>query len=175
MRYCKSWLIAGLIFILTACSVNKEESKEKSWTGIVMTKQDIVVKLNTFFYAGSGKYAVVNSKWLAIKQKVLQSDMFLKGLPAKWQISFDCNFFAKKFVADSGLDFTIQKWNSKIDAEALAVGEIWVYTNETKTQGHALVIAVTERGIVFWEPQPTTNHEISLTDWQIKNAIKIEF
>jgi hypothetical protein len=95
-------------------------------------------------------YAVVNSAWLPAFYARWRADIFDKGV-TKWDGRYDCNKFAASFCAAAQLEYYRDKFHSWDKGQALAVGEIWYRPDVGGA--HAIVAAVTERGVLFIEPQ----------------------
>lgn len=95
-------------------------------------------------------YAAVNSAWLRDFYTRWRADLHRKGV-VKWDPKFDCNRFAASFAASAQIEYFTATFHARNAAEALAVGEIW-YDREAGG-AHAIVIAHTERGPIFIEPQ----------------------
>lgn len=122
-------------------------------------------KINSF-YQGDDPYAVVESRWLQEFYTKWNDELWKKDL-VKWDPRFDCNRYASHYVASAQLEFYRKRWGTNETAQALAIGEIW-YRPERQTDGgsaHAIVAAITEKGLIFIEPQ--TGKEVYLSEKEI--------
>jgi len=104
-------------------------------------------------------YGEVNSAWLAGFYERWRADIFEKGV-TKWEGRFDCNKFAAAFCASAQLEYYRDNFHSWTPGQALAVAEVWYRPD--KGGAHAIVVAMTERGPVYVEPQ--TGKELALTE-----------
>lgn len=108
---------------------------------------------------GDTAYAQVNSAWLAGYYAEFRAEIFRQGV-VKWDDRFDCNHFASYYVALAQTKFYLANFQSRTSAQTLALGIFW-YRPGAGIAGHAIVAALTERGLVFVEPQ--TGGELALT------------
>ena len=76
----------------------------------------------------------------------------------RWDARFDCSHFASYYVALAQTKFYLAQFQSRTAAQSLAVGTIWY---QSPRGPHAIVVALTERGAVYIEPQ--TGAELTLT------------
>jgi hypothetical protein len=110
-------------------------------------------------YAGDSSYTVVRKDWLVDFYPKYRDRLFKLGV-AKADDSFDCNHFSYNFVALAQTDYYVTSFHDRIRGDTLAVGLIWYITRFG--QGHSIVMAVTEQGIVYMEPQ--TGQFVTLTE-----------
>ena len=89
--------------------------------------------------------------------------MKIKG----WREDFDCDNFARLYVS------LIQACHAKADTkhEGVAVGEFWY--DQNGVEGHAIVIAKTDEGWTFIEPQ--SGAELCLTDAEKQSSWFVYF
>lgn len=113
-------------------------------------------------WKGDTTYAVVDSSALPAMFDDLQAAVFRQGLAGKWDSRFDCNRFASLYIGLAHAKYAAKAWNQPTGPQALALAEIW-YRPDHAPQfiGHAIVAALTERGLLFIEPQ--TGREIPLS------------
>lgn len=152
--------LLGLVaFILTSCSkVEVPQATAKVYT------QAEVVELMPKAICGAAAYAQVNSAWLKWYYDQFRAEIFRQGV-TKFDDRFDCNHFASYYVALAQTKFYLANFHSWTKAQSLAVGSYWYVGPKG---GHAIVFALTERGIVFIEPQ--TGKEVTLTAIDQQNA-----
>jgi hypothetical protein len=118
-----------------------------------------VGEAGTWAFTPDSSYAVVNSAWLPGFFERWKADLFAKDVVG-WEGRFDCNKFASSYCAAAQLEFYRDKWGTRSPGQALAVGEVWYQPDRSPT-GHAIVTAITERGVLFIEPQ--TGREVRLS------------
>lgn len=97
-------------------------------------------------------YAIINSDWL---DEFLKFHAFhRKELGLKWETFWDCDSFARDFANLADLHH-----GPTSGAEAIAIGEVFYKTDEGGY--HAINLALTDKGIVFIEPQISEIVELS--------------
>lgn len=109
-----------------------------------------------FAICGDTGYAEVNSAWLKGYYDAFRSEIFRQGV-TKWDERFDCNHFATYYAALAQTKFYLANFQSRTPAQSLAVGTFWY---RSARGNHAIVMALTERGLLFIEPQ--TGAELQL-------------
>lgn len=119
---------------------------------------------------GSETYAQVSSAWLASFYDDFRAVLFREGI-TRADAGFDCNAFAAFYVALANVRFYTATYPSTTPGRLLALGEFW-YRRQSG-EGHAVVIAMTERGETFIEPQ--TGKQITLTPAERASAMLIKF
>jgi hypothetical protein len=152
-----------LAFALWGCA---PQSKEQMSTGRVIAAQDLPG------WKGDTAYGEINSAWLKGFYIRWKADLFRKGV-VKWEKRFDCNRFAAHFAAEAQIAYYIENFHSWTDGRAAAVGEIWYLVDGQKDRGHAIVLAYTERGPVYIEPQ--TGKEVTLTSAERESVYFMRF
>jgi hypothetical protein len=146
-------LVCVWAFFVNACS--KRETQLS--TGAVLAAAQVQQILPGF--AGDTAYATVQSSGLPEIYQNFRAVLNQQGL-VKWDERYDCNHFAALYVALAQSQYTVAAWHSNTKAQTLALAEVW-YRPGAGAVGHAIVAAVTERGLLFLEPQ--NGQEISLT------------
>jgi hypothetical protein len=110
---------------------------------------------------GDTAYAEVNSAWLKSFYPEFRAEIFRQGV-VEWDERFDCNHFASYYVALAQTRFFIAAWGKSTPAQTLALGTFWYFPKRSRPgNGHAIVCALTERGLLFIEPQ--SGKELTLT------------
>lgn len=140
-------------------------------TGSVLPSSLVEVQFQAYFpgqrvgawaFTPDTAYAVVSSAWLSGYYERFRADLFAKDVVG-WEGRFDCNKFAAAYAAGAQLEFYRDTWGTRAPGQALAVGEVWY---EAAGRGpHAIVAAITERGVVFIEPQ--SGKEVRLTPGEL--------
>jgi hypothetical protein len=153
--------ILAAVFLLASCS--KREAAPMA-TARVLTIADMW-KAAPLASLGDSAYAEVNSAWLRGYYDEFRSEIFRQGVTT-WDTRFDCNHFASYYAALAQTKFYLANFQSRTRAQSLAVGTLW-YTRAAGG-GHAIVIAVTERGTLYIEPQ--TGQEVALTQAELNSA-----
>lgn len=123
--------------------------------------------LAPFFYDGS--YARVTNDWLFNKF----TPWFIRDRKQRqlgtWSRKNDCDNAARTFCV-LAQDAHV---NTDQPDEAVAVGE-FCYIASTHVQGpHAIVLAVTEDGVVFLEPQD--GRRLTLSPTEIQTCFRVSF
>jgi len=114
------------------------------------------VQLNVMFVNQFGfvpnmpykEYQVVNYDSLQFFYNKYKGELSSKGI-SKWDESFDCNRYSLFYHALAQIVYFQQSGGSR--APSIAIGELYYFSK--RRTGHAINFAVTERGIVFVEPQ----------------------
>ena len=93
-------------------------------------------------------YQIVQYDSLQFFYKQYERELFDKGV-VNWRESFDCNRYSLYYHALAQITYFKQSGGGR--ASSIAIGELY-YVKKTGT-GHAINFALTERGVVFIEPQ----------------------
>jgi len=113
---------------------------------------------------GGTHYATVSAAALTAFYADFRSELFRQGV-TKWDPRFDCNHFATYYVALAQTRFYLASFHSSTPAQTLALGVMWY---QSARGAHAIVMAITDRGLLFIEPQ--TGDEITLTPAERQSA-----
>jgi hypothetical protein len=143
--------------------------KPKADTGRVLNALDLMGAGATA-PAGDVGYAEVNSAWLAGYYDSFRNSLFREGV-VKWDVRFDCNHFADTYAALAQLRFFVESFQSRTAAQTLAIGVVWYRPD--KGGGHAINCALTERGLIYIEPQ--TGAEVTLSESEIASRFLVRF
>lgn len=127
--------------------------------------------LGDFGLFGDSAYATASSDWIRAFADDYRNEMFRLGV-AKWDKRYDCNHFTTAYVSFAQIKFYAANFQSWTQAQTLAVGELWYRPAWAGGQSHAIVIAVTESGVRYVEPQ--TQQFVTLTDneWATRSLVK---
>lgn len=153
---CKTlfFLLLGLVlFILGGC----QKSAEVPQSTAIVYDASAVQGMVPGVICGDAAYAQVNSAWLKRYYEQFRAEIFRQGV-TKWDGRFDCNHFAGYYVALAQTKFYLANFHSWTKAQSLAVGSYWYVSARGP---HAVIFALTERGIIFIEPQ--NGKEITLS------------
>ena len=121
-------------------------------------------------HTGDASYAEVNAAWLKSYYDSFRSSLFREGV-VKWDGRFDCNHFASFYVALAQIKFFNENFHGGTRAQTLAVGECWFM--QTPITAHAVVMAITDLGPIYIEPQ--TGQQIALSTAQIASRFLVKF
>ena len=156
-------VLAGLspLPLLTGCG--KSPPPVSSATARVYTGAELRAAVPLAF-AGDTAYAEVSSAWLRAYYDQFRAEIFRQGV-TKWDQRFDCNHFATYYVALAQTKFYLANFQSRTPAQTLALGTYWY---QSPRGPHAVVVALTDRGTLFIEPQ--TGAELQLTPEQRASA-----
>jgi hypothetical protein len=150
-------LAAGIVvwaFLTTAA----EARSIKPMTGRTLDRLAIAHTL-PMAKMGDVLYAEVNSEWLKDFYQSYRSELSRMGV-VKWDDRYDCRRFAGLFTELAQTRFFKQAFHSGIPANTLALGPVW-YRRADGKGGHAIVVALTERGAIYLDPQ--NGKEVDLT------------
>lgn len=149
------------LLLMASCS---KRSPDALSTAHVYTAAEIRSEMGALAYVGDTAFAQLNSAALPQLYADFRSEIFRQGV-TQWDERFDCNHFATYFAALAQTKFYLANFHSQTPARSLAVGTFWYIPQGapalSPSNGHAIVVALTERGTVFLEPQ--TGAEITLT------------
>lgn len=158
--------ISAFVFVAVLSSGAVQAREGVSSTGQVVKASAIRSVLPTAIL-GDDSYEVVNSASLKSMQAEFARRLTQMGLQPKWDRRFDCNKLTETFVVVAQVGHATRNWNSSNAANSLAVGEFWFMRDDATA--HAIVFAVTERGLIFWDPQ--TASEVQLTPKQRQRVL----
>jgi hypothetical protein len=139
------------ILALSACAPQPAEQMSTGTT---------IPAANLPGWKGDAVYGQVSSAWLKDFHARWKADLFSKGV-VRWDGRFDCNRFAAHFAAAAQIEYYTQNFHSWTAGQAAAVGEVWYLIGGQKGRGHSIVLAYTERGPTYFEPQ--TGKEVALS------------
>lgn len=111
---------------------------------------------------GGKEYAEVSSVWLRQFYDKYRSELAGLGI-VKWDERFDCRRFAGMFTELAQTEFFLKAFHERVAANTLALGQVW-YRPDNSLTGHAIVVAFTERGRVFLDPQNGRELTLSLQE-----------
>jgi hypothetical protein len=127
------------------------------WTGRVLSSAELGVSTGAV-YLSDESYAEVNSRWLKSYYADFRSELSRQGV-VRGDDRFDCVRFSDFYSGLAQAQFYRAAFHDRIPARALALGQIWYFRSDGRA--HAIVQAMTERGLIFIEPQ--TGAELDLT------------
>lgn len=141
-------------------------------TGRVIARADVPTLCGTIVVTADEQYAEVNSAWLKAFYGDFRTVLFREGVH-EWSQRFDCDDFASFFVSLANIRFFSAAWGSSSPEQSLALGECWYFRDGVRNGSHAVVTALTERGLIHIEPQ--TGQELTLTDAELKSRFFLKF
>lgn len=165
MTYRLPLLIALAIALLVGACSKREQAMT---TGAVVASAALPLQ----GFKGDTAYAVVRSDALPSFYQNFRDVLNKQGL-VKWDSRYDCNHFASLYISLAQASYTVAAWHSETKAQTMALAEVWYLPNGPPGGGHAIVAAVTDRGLVFIEPQ--TGQEIRLTLAQRQSAYLVKW
>lgn len=161
----KLLLIIALLSTLVFFGCSRQEEALTNPTAI--TYSALIAQTETHgikSIVGDKKYLVLRESDIKRDYKFFRSILSHIGL-VRWDEGFDCNRFASLFISVNQAKFVVTNWHSQHRSLALGYAEVWY---RKKDYGlHAIVVAYTERGLIFIEPQ--TGEELKLDDDEIKS------
>lgn len=137
-------IIAAVLFGFAGCGV-KERSLS---TGEVIPASQLPLA----GFTPDTHYAVFRSSAMPGVYDDFRQVLFDQGRLTKWDSRFDCNHIASLYIAVAQAQYAGAAWHSSTKAQTLALGEVW-YRIGGNGGGHAIVVAVTDSGQRFIEPQ----------------------
>ena len=111
---------------------------------------------------GDATYAEVNSAWLHQFYSDYRSELSRLGI-VKWDSRFNCRHFASYYTELAQSRFFTANFQSSMPAKSLAIAQVW-YHQDKDNGGHAIVMAMTEKGKIFIEPQTGEELHLSQTE-----------
>lgn len=190
--------VAGVSFCTGGCSrgeataqeVSHTAARPTSFTSKVLSRVDVVARCGAAAVPlpilNDATYAEVNSTWLTGFEDRLQAHLFKDGvivnLPTGqtgWDGTFDCVYLAEGFIyyasteyhTDSRTTFWKDLTGRETDAPAgLALVKVY-YRPEDAMENHVIVVALTERGAVWFDPQVG---EVKLEPVEVKSIYRAE-
>jgi hypothetical protein len=157
--------VLGLLLLVLASAGCAKKAIPQA-TAIVLSISEIRTELPSAYF-GDTSYAEVNSAWLPTYYEQFRQTLFDQGV-TKWDSRFDCNHFATYYAALAQTKFYAANFQSWTKAQSLAVGTFWYISRRGV---HAIAFAVTERGLIFVEPQ--TGREVNLTQSERQSAFLV--
>lgn len=150
---------------------NRRSQPPAMSSGKVLPADVVRAQVGPFGSFGDMYYAEASSAALLAFGDDFQAELFRLGV-THWDTRFDCNHFATFYVALAQTRFFVANFQSWTAAQTLAVGELW-YRRNGNGPGHAIVIALTESGRRFIEPQ--TQQFVTLTDNEWASRFLVKF
>ena len=143
-----------------------------------MTRAEIQAFFSSFpvqgtdIHFGASNYAVPTLDWLqGACYSAFKARLWSENDDA-WKVRFQCRDFARAFAS-----FCVECWGTSTaasDCDGLAVGEIWFIPDQSQpAAGHAICPAITDKGLVFIEPQ--TGAVYPMTQAQIDSRYFLRF
>ncbi len=116
-------------------------------------------------YFGDSTYAMVDAAGLAGYYDSFRQRLFDDGI-VKWEPNFDCNHFASYYVALANTRYAADHFQTLSSSpQSLAIGTFWYQSSKGP---HAIVVALTNQGTIFIEPQ--TGKQLILTQQEKASA-----
>lgn len=161
MSFARYIILAVVVLLVGSCS--KQPTGPSASTTTVFSRAEVRLAL-PYATLGDASYAQVNSAWLKAFYSEFRDELFRQGV-TKWDARFDCNHFASYYAALAQTKFYAANFQSWTTAQTLAVGPFWY---QSPRGYHAIVLALTERGPVFIEPQ--TGAELRLSPAELASV-----
>jgi len=178
-RIAATVIAVGVLFLFAACWPKSENSKPV-YTGTTVTQSEMITQLGHYPFTdkySSLVYEVVDYDWL-IKSyhDIFWNRMFAEGI-TKWDPRANCAVFTEEYVGGLQRAYYRDHFQSSGTALRMAVGEMWYIPDAARPDlGHAVVVAVTNRGVVYLEPQSRAAPRVlSLTTAQLDSRYLRKF
>ena len=108
-------------------------------------------------------YAIPTKEWVLGEYSTFYKDFLTKMGLSNWHVDFDCDNFATLF-------FTLAQCGharAETRKEGIAIGVFcYVPWNAGKNEAHAINVAVTDKGVIFLEPQTCFEKTLDLKELQ---------
>lgn len=156
MRTSFRLILAFTLFVGLTLFPGCAKKPETITTGVNLRAGDVRATIPGVVLPDEG-YAQVRSAWLPGYYQEFREDLFRRDV-VKWEGRFDCNKFATAYASGAQMRFYRDQFHSWNPAQALAIGEVWYLSPRGP---HAINVALTDRGMLFIEPQ--TGQEITLS------------
>jgi len=149
----------------------RKSSAVPLWTGRVLTSEEFRSQLAAASFGSDSTYAEVNSNALPIFYDWFRGKLFDLGV-TKWDSRQDCDDFANLFADFLHLRFYLGQWDSGQlpNAQGAAVARVY-YRPTYSAQNHAINAVMTERGLLYVEPQTGQILQLSLSEFQSRYNI----
>jgi hypothetical protein len=129
-------------------------------------EHDDVVKMlkdaglvNAAVFAIDSSYAKPTTSWLTGKFYEYYSNWLdLNGL-SQWRAKWDCDNFSSSYYTFAQACHVA----SNRPEEGLTVGELF-YRRDIDGAGHAIIVAITDEGVIFIEPQDGKEFQLSVKE-----------
>jgi len=156
------WLVFVLALGVPACS--RGDAASSPTVQKVVSAQTLASAFGGAV-TGDSEYALVSKQGLQEYYKEFRSELFRKGV-VKWDERFDCNHFAGYYIELAQIKFYLSNFHSSSKAQTLAIGTFWYLPDHARGQGHAIVAALTDQGVVFLDPQTGLFTVLTVTELQ---------
>lgn len=117
-------------------------------------------------------YAQVSSAWIDGFYGRYRND--LKSNNVHYDVHFDCVYYSILCIGDAGAEFLADEPTSKLSAQGLAMFLVEYVPDNFNTPinvSHAIVLFLTEKGPVFFDPQVGV---VTLDQKEVRSVYKIE-
>ena len=154
------WMAA--VLALAGAVVPAQAARMAPGTGKMLANAELIQAIPQV-RTGDVTYAQVNSAWLKKFYERYRADLSRMGV-VKWDQRFDCRRFAGMYTELAQSEFFQESFHSSEPAHTLALGPVW-YLRDNGKGGHAIIVAFTERGRLFIDPQ--TGQEVELSTREV--------
>lgn len=131
-------------------------------TGRVITQSELAITIPGARMTDA-VFAEVSSQWLKRFYPRFRKELSRAGV-SRWNDRFNCRQFTGFYVDLAQSSHSSACWDHLLPARPLALGEVW-YQRDKDCGRHAVVVALTERGRIFVEPQ--TGQELHLSQKEL--------
>lgn len=151
-----SLALIGVGFCMGGCGRTENQLS----TGRVLTPSDLPGDLH-----GDTAYAEVRADALPLIYGDMQDAANRLGV-VRWDARWDCNGFAGLYIGTARVRYATAAWHLETPAQSLALAEVW-YRRDDTGRMHAIVLAATDRGSRYVEPQ--TGRVVTLSEAELKS------
>ena len=170
-------IAAGVLFF-SSCGPSVEKPK---YTGTSISRTAVSIYLLGYEPSSdkysSPSYEVLDYDWLVNSYHgIFWGKMFDESI-TKGDIRANCTIFTEEYIAGLQRMYYRDHFHSSSQTIKLAVGEFWYLPDPNNVaEGHSVVVAITNKGPVYIEPQSRDKTQIlNLTDAQIASRILRKF
>ena len=136
-----------LTILVLVCATHQARASDRLVTGRVLSIAEVRQMISAQTFVGDDAYAVLESGSLHELQHLFETELAKEGVSTRR----DSEAMTDAFVATAQMAFVVRNWSSRTQAKAVAVGEVWLQSPDRHRR--AVVVAITERGVIYWDPE----------------------
>ncbi|OIR13529.1 hypothetical protein GALL_53460 [mine drainage metagenome] len=136
-----------LTILLLVSATHQARASDRLVTGRVLSIAEVRQMIRAQTFVGDDAYAVLESGSLHELQHLFETELAREGVSTRR----DSEAMTDAFVATAQMAFVVRNWSSRTQAKAVAVGEVWLQSPDRHRR--AVVVAITERGVIYWDPE----------------------
>jgi hypothetical protein len=165
---------AVLILCVFIISCTRTAGLPKLTDGVILTRTDVTIKLSTQISLpptlSTQNYLEVDQSALPVLIDSYRQELFNQGIAISditgqsgWDTRFNCTDFTDYFLGYAGAKVMVQLSNSWSVGQKPAIFALWYLPDGAKI-GHSIVVVITNKGIIFIDPQLQNPVTLTLTE-----------